>query len=141
MKSLTEYLYFNTDDRIEFINITGTIDELITKSGVKEGLVLVNPMHITAAVYVNDAEPGIIHDYQEMLKRLVPMHPPDGEDYRHNRTGEDNAYAHMWRQLMAHQVVMAITGGRLDLGTWEQIYYAEFDGRRRKRVLVKIIGE
>jgi len=140
MKSCTEYLVFTTGKRIEFINITGMVEEIIEKSGIKEGLVLVNPMHITAAVYVNDAESGIIHDYQEMLKRLVPQHP-SGEDYRHNRTGEDNAYAHMWRQLMGHQVTMAVTRGSLDLGTWEQIYYAEFDGRRSKRVLVKIIGE
>lgn len=142
MKSLTEYLHFNTSIRIEFINITSKVEDLVIKSGVQEGLVLVNPMHITAAVYVNDAESGIIHDYQQMLKRLVPQHPhqPD-EDYHHNRTGEDNAYAHMWRQLMGHQVTMAITNGHLDLGTWEQIYYAEFDGLRNKRVLVKIIGE
>lgn len=140
MKSLTEYLYFETAERIEFKNITSVVDDLVIRSGVREGLVLVNPMHITAAVYVNDAESGIIQDYQNMLKRLVPMHPESG-DYLHNRTGEDNAYAHMWRQLMGHQVTMAITEGRLDLGTWEQIYYAEFDGRRRKRVLVKIIGE
>ncbi|MFC1477618.1 secondary thiamine-phosphate synthase enzyme YjbQ [candidate division KSB1 bacterium] len=141
MKSLTEYLVFDTTKRIEFLNITDKVSELVRQSGVQEGLALVNPMHITAAVYVNDAESGIIHDYQEMLKRLVPVHPEKGEDYRHNRTGEDNAYAHMWRQLMAHQVVLAITNGSLDLGTWEQVYYAEFDGRRRKRVLVKIIGE
>ena len=140
MKSLTEYLWFNTSGRIEFLNITGKIENLVRESGVREGLVLVNPMHITAAVYVNDAESGIIHDYEEMLKRLVPMHPP-GDDYWHNRTGEDNAYAHMWRQIMGHQVTMAITNSHLDLGNWEQIYYAEFDGQRRKRVLVKIIGE
>ncbi len=141
MKSLTEYLWFSTQDRIEFVNITPKVEKLVESSGVQEGLVLVNPMHITAAVYVNDAESGIIHDYQEMLKRLVPMHPSGGDDYLHNRTGEDNAYAHMWRQLLGHQVTMAITNGRLDLGNWEQIYYAEFDGQRRKRVLVKIIGE
>ncbi len=140
MNSYTEYMVFNTTERIEFINITEEINKQIAISGIQEGLILINPMHITAAVYVNDAESGIIHDYKEMLNRLVPMFP-DGEDYWHNRTGEDNAYAHMWRQLIGHQVTMAVTKGRLDLGTWEQIYYAEFDGLRRKRVLVKIIGE
>ena len=139
MKTHTEYLWFNTPERIEFINITRTIDEIIDKSGIKDGLVLVNPMHITAAVYVNDAESGLIHDFKEMLKKLVPEHTRD-DTYWHNRTGEDNAYAHMWRTLMGHQVTMAVTGGRLDLGTWEQIYYAEFDGRRKKKVLVKVIG-
>ncbi|MFC1563349.1 secondary thiamine-phosphate synthase enzyme YjbQ [candidate division KSB1 bacterium] len=139
MKIHTDYLWFDTNDRIEFINITGEIDSVIEKSGISDGMVLVNPMHITAAVYVNDAESGLIHDFKEMLKKLVPEHPP-GEDYRHNRTGEDNAYAHMWRTLMSHQVTMAVTNGRLDLGPWEQVYYAEFDGLRRKRVLVKVMG-
>lgn len=139
MNTHTEYLWFDTNERVEFINITHEIDDAIGRSEIKDGMVLVNPMHITAAVYVNDAESGLIHDYNEMLKRLVPQHPT-GEDYRHNLTGEDNAYAHMWRTLMGHQVTMAVTDGRLDLGTWEQIYYAEFDGRRRKRVLVKIMG-
>ncbi|MFQ5475198.1 MAG: secondary thiamine-phosphate synthase enzyme YjbQ, partial [Candidatus Nanoarchaeia archaeon] len=109
----------------------------VKEAGVQEGLVLVNPMHITAAVYVNDAEPGLIQDYKDFLERLVPFDYP----YKHNETGEDNGNAHIRRQLMAHQVMMAITKGRLDLGNWEQIYYAEFDGMRKKRVLVKVIGE
>ncbi len=137
MKSYTEYLWFNTDERVDFINITDKVEEAVRKSGVKEGLVLVNPMHITAAVYVNDAESGLIQDFKEWLERLAPRRP----DYKHHWTGEDNADAHLKRQLMGHQVVLAVTNGSLDLGPWEQVYYAEFDGQRRKRVLVKIIGE
>jgi len=139
MKTYTEYLIFETTERIEFINITNTINELILKSGIDDGLILVNPMHITAAVYVNDNEAGLIEDYENMLKRLVPMHLND-DTYKHNLTGEDNGYAHQWRQLMGHQVTMAVTHGRLDLGPWEQIFYAEFDGNRKKRVIVKIMG-
>ncbi len=137
MKSYKKELWFNTTKKIEFINITGKVQETINESGVKEGLILVNPMHITAAVYVNDAESGLIEDYEKWLEELAPYHG----DYKHNLTGEDNAHAHLKRQLMAHQVVHAITNGKLDLGPWEQIYYAEFDGQRKKRVLVKIIGE
>ncbi len=137
MKSHTEYLWFHTKSRIEFINITGKVEDIVRKSGVREGLVLVNAMHITASVYINDAEPGLIHDYQEWLEKLVDTK----KDYRHNLTGEDNAYAHLMRTLMGREVVVALTGGKLDFGPWEQIYYAEFDGRRRKRVLVKIMGE
>lgn len=140
MRTHTKELWFNTDNRHEFINITRQVEDAIDESGIKEGLVLVNPMHITAAVYVNDNESGLIHDFEQMLKRLVPEHPKLG-DYKHNMTGEDNAYAHMWRTLMGHQVTMAITKGKLHLGTWEQIFYAEFDGQRKKRVLLKIIGE
>jgi secondary thiamine-phosphate synthase enzyme len=140
MATFTKELWFNTKKRHEFINITQQVEQAVEESGIQDGLVLVNPMHITAAVYVNDAESGLIHDFEEMLKRLVPEHPKTG-DYHHNATGEDNAYAHMWRTLMAHQVVMAITGGKLHLGPWEQIFYAEFDGQRKKRVLIKIIGE
>jgi secondary thiamine-phosphate synthase enzyme len=140
MKTHTKELVFNTEKRHDFINITDQVQDAIEESGIKEGLVLINPMHITAAVYVNDAESGLIQDFQEMLERLVPEHPKSG-DYHHNATGEDNAYAHMWRTLMGHQVTMAVTKGSLHLGPWEQIYYAEFDGQRRKRVLVKIIGE
>lgn len=136
MKSATEYLEFDTEEKIQFIRITEKVEDTIEKSGVKEGLVLVNPMHITAAVIVNDDEEGIKKDYIDALQRLVPY---NGE-YRHN-VGEDNAAAHIWRQLMAHQVVMPITNGKLDLGPWEQIFYVEFDGKRRKRVLVKVIGE
>lgn len=139
MKSLTEYLAFEIETRREYINITQRIEELVRQSGVREGLCLVNAMHITASVYVNDAEAGLIQDYDDWLERLAP-HAPTSQ-YRHNRTGEDNADAHLKRQVMGREVVVAITDGRLDFGPWEQIFYAEFDGRRRKRVLVKIIGE
>ncbi len=136
MKSFTKYLEFNTKKKIEWILITDKVQKAIDESGVKEGLVLVNPMHITAAVIVNDNEQGLISDYQRILEKLVPY----TEKYAHN-VGEDNAASHIWRQLMGHQVTMAITKGELDLGTWEQIFYCEFDGQRRKRVLIKIIGE
>ena len=137
MKSLTEHLWFNTKNKIEFINITDKIEELVKKSGVKEGFVLVNAMHITASIYINDAESGLINDFQKWLKELVPM----DRDYRHNLTGEDNAYAHLMRTIMGREVVVAVTNSKLDFGPWEQIYYAEFDGQRKKRVMVKIIGE
>jgi secondary thiamine-phosphate synthase enzyme len=136
MKSKTEYLEFNTKNRIEFVRITEKIERIVKESGVKEGLVLINPMHITAAVIVNDDEEGLKRDFLDVLERLVPYKA----NYRHN-VGEDNAAAHIWRQFMGHQVVMAITNGKLDLGPWEQIFYCEFDGQRRKRVLVKVIGE
>jgi secondary thiamine-phosphate synthase enzyme len=139
MKTHTEYLWFNTSNRIDFINITDKINSIITQSGIQDGLVLINPMHITAAVFVNDNESGLMYDFKTMLKQLVPEHL-SGDDYHHNRTGEDNAYAHLWRTLMGHQVTMAVTNSKLDLGPWEQIFYAEFDGHRRKRVLVKVIG-
>ncbi len=137
MKSKTAYLTLKTQKKIEIVRITDKVSEAVSQSGVKEGLVLVNPMHITAAVVVNDDESGLHGDYLKMLERLAPY----GADYRHNDTGEDNAAAHIWRQLMGHQVVMAVTGGKLDLGPWEQIFYFEFDGQRPKRVLVKVIGE
>jgi secondary thiamine-phosphate synthase enzyme len=136
MKSFTEYLWFNTKKRIEFINITEQVKKIVQKSKIKEGIVLVNPMHITASVYINDAETGLIQDYQEWLQKLVP-----DKDYKHNLTGEDNAFSHLMRTIMGRETVIAITKGKLDFGTWEQIYYAEFDGQRQKRVLVKIIGE
>jgi secondary thiamine-phosphate synthase enzyme len=139
MKTLTEHLWFVTDRRMQFINITDRVEELVEKSGVREGLCLVNAMHITASVYINDAESGLIEDYRDWLEELAPHEPIDR--YRHNRTGEDNGDAHLKRQIMGREVVVAITGGRLDTGPWEQIYYGEFDGRRKKRVLVKIIGE
>jgi secondary thiamine-phosphate synthase enzyme len=123
---------------MEFINITGQVENELEKSGIMEGLCLVNPMHITASVFINDDEPGLHHDYRKWLEELAPHDP---ERYRHNLTGEDNGDAHHKRQLMGREVVVAVTGGRLDLGTWERIFYGEFDGRRRKRVLVKIIGE
>jgi secondary thiamine-phosphate synthase enzyme len=139
MKHLRQELWFNTPHRRDYINITDQVEELVRKSGVSNGLVLVNAMHITASVYINDNEPGLIEDYDQWLEKLAP-HAPTSQ-YRHNRTGEDNADAHMKRQLMGREVVVAITDGKLDLGPWEQIFYAEFDGRRKKRVLVKIIGE
>lgn len=139
MKSLTEHLWFETPHRRDYLNITGTVEKLVTQSGVQEGLCLVNAMHITASVYINDAEDGLLEDYDKWLEKLAPHEPIS--QYRHNRTGEDNADAHMKRQIMGREVVVAITKGKLDLGPWEQIFYGEFDGRRRKRVLVKIIGE
>lgn len=137
MKSYTEHLWFNTNQRIEFINMTDKIEEAVRKSKIKNGLVLVNAMHITASVYINDAESALIQDFQEWLKKLVPM----DKDYKHNLTGEDNAYAHLMRTIMGRSVTVAITDGKLDFGPWEQIYYAELDGQRRKRVLVKVVGE
>src|SRR6266540_1420079 len=139
MKSLTEYLAFEVPNRRGFVNITSTVEELVKKSGVQDGLCLINAMHITASVFINDAEEGLLHDYDIWLERLAP-HEPVGE-YRHNRTGEDNADAHLKRQVMGREVVVAITKGKLDFGPWEQIFYGEFDGDRPKRVLIKVIGE
>jgi secondary thiamine-phosphate synthase enzyme len=139
VKSLTEHLCFNLPDRRGYLNITATVEDLVRRSGVQEGLCLVNAMHITASVYINDAEDGLLHDYDVWLEKLAP-HAPTAQ-YHHNRTGEDNADAHLKRQIMGREVVVAITKGALDLGPWEQIFYGEFDGRRRKCVLVKIIGE
>jgi len=139
MKSYREELWFNTKTRRDYINITGEVQACVDKSGIKEGLCLVNPMHITASVYINDDEDGLLHDYDTWLEKLAPHEPIS--QYRHNDTGEDNADAHMKRQVMGREVVVAVTGGKLDFGTWEQIFYGEFDGRRKKRVLVKIIGE
>ena len=137
MKSKTAYLTLKTDKKIQIVRITDKVADIVRESEVKDGLVLVNPMHITAAVVVNDNESGLHNDYIHILEKLVPYNA----DYRHNDTGEDNAAAHIWRQFMGHQAVMAITNGKLDLGPWEQIFYFEFDGRRSKRVLVKVIGE
>jgi secondary thiamine-phosphate synthase enzyme len=139
MKSLTEYLSFNTRSRRDYINITSQVEELVRKSRVQEGLCLVNAMHITASVHINDAESGLIQDFDDFLENLAPHEPLSR--YRHNRTGEDNGDAHIKRTLMGREVVVAITAGKLDFGPWEQIYYAEFDGGRHKRVLVKIIGD
>jgi secondary thiamine-phosphate synthase enzyme len=144
MKHLREELWFETPHRRDYLNITSQVETLVGKSGVRDGLCLVSAMHITASVYINDAESGLIQDYDDWLERLAPFNPgsdPTSGGYRHNRTGEDNADAHLKRQVMGRQVVVAITDGQLDFGPWEQIFYAEFDGRRRKRVLVKIIGE
>jgi len=139
MKSHREYLAFNTKGRRDYINITRDVEAILKRSGIKEGLCLVNAMHITASVYINDAESGIIQDFDDFLEKLAPHEPIS--QYRHNRTGEDNADAHIKRTVMGREVVIAVTEGRLDFGTWEQIYYGEFDGTRNKRVLVKIIGE
>lgn len=139
MKSLTRHLWFETPHRRDYLNITPKVAALVAESGVQEGLCLVNAMHITASVYINDDEPGLIQDYDDWLEGLAPHAPTD--HYRHNRTGEDNGDAHLKRQIMGREVVVAITEGKLDFGPWEQIFYAEFDGRRKKRVLVKIIGE
>jgi secondary thiamine-phosphate synthase enzyme len=139
MKHLREELWFHTPHRRDYVNITDQVEALVRKSGVQHGLCLVNAMHITASVYINDNESGLIQDYDEWLEQLAPHEPTS--KYRHNRTGEDNADAHMKRQIMGREVVVAITDGKLDFGPWEQIFYAEFDGRRKKRVLVKIIGE
>jgi secondary thiamine-phosphate synthase enzyme len=136
MKSHTEYIWFNTRERREFINITGEVEEALRKSGIREGLALVSAMHITAGVYVNDAESGIIEDIHEWLEKLAP----EGPDYHHHQTGEDNGHAHLKNLLLGHEVVLPVTEGRLDLGPWQQVFYAEFDGRRRKRIIIKIIG-
>ena len=138
MKSTTEYLTFTVPDRMEFVNITPRVEDIVRSSGVTEGLCLVNAMHITASVFINDDEPGLHHDYKQWLEQLAPHDP---SRYRHNRTGEDNGDAHHKRQIMGREVVVAVTRGRLDTGPWEQIFYGEFDGRRPKRVLVKVIGE
>jgi secondary thiamine-phosphate synthase enzyme len=140
MKSYCKELWFNVPTRRAFINITPEVERCLAESGIREGLLLVNAMHITASVFINDDEPGLHRDYKRWLEELAPF-DPSPERYHHNRTGEDNADAHHKRQIMGREVVVAVTGGRLDLGPWEQIFYGEFDGRRRKRVLVKIIGE
>ncbi len=137
MKSDTEYLWFNTSKHREFINITDKVEALVRRSGIAEGFVLVSAMHITAGVYVNDAETGLIADIEEWLERLAPFR----KDYRHHATGETNGDAHLKSLLVHHEVIVPITNGRLDLGPWQQVYYAEFDGQRRKRVILKALGE
>ncbi|MGD0010592.1 MAG: secondary thiamine-phosphate synthase enzyme YjbQ [Terriglobia bacterium] len=137
MKSYTEYLWFNTKKQREFINITDEVEKALEKSQIKEGLILVSAMHITAGVYVNDAESGLIADIEEWLEKLAPFR----RDYRHHRTGETNGDAHLKNLLIGHEVVVPVTNGKLDFGPWQQVYYAEFDGQRRKRVLIKVIGE
>ena len=139
MKSFRREIWLEVPTRRAFLNLTPQVMACVAESGIKEGLVLVNAMHITASVFINDDESGLHHDYEVWLEDLAPHAPVD--QYRHNLTGEDNADAHLKRQIMGREVTVAITGGQLDLGTWEQIFYGEFDGRRRKRVLVKIIGE
>jgi secondary thiamine-phosphate synthase enzyme len=137
MKSATEYLWFSTKRPREYVNITEEVSRVVERSGIREGMVLVSAMHITAGVYVNDAEPGIIRDIDEWAERLAPQ----GPDYHHHRTGESNGDAHLKSLLVHHQVVVPVTEGRLDLGPWQQVYYAEFDGQRRKRVVIKAMGE
>ena len=137
MKSYTEYLWFNTKKQREFINITDEVEKALEKSQIKEGLILVSAMHITAGVYVNDAESCLIADIEEWLEKLAPFR----RDYRHHRTGETNGDAHLKNLLIGHEVVVPVTNGKLDFGPWQQVYYAEFDGQRRKRVLIKVIGE
>ena len=139
MKSKTQYLYFNTKTRIAFVNITDQVQELIEESKIKEGICLVNAMHITSSVFVNDNESGLLKDFEKWLEQLAPHSPTN--HYQHNNTGEDNADAHLKRQVMGREAIVAVTDGKLDFGPWEQIFYGEFDGRRNKRVLVKVIGE
>ncbi len=138
MKSRTEHLWFNTAKPVEFINITGRVEDVVRKSGIAEGMCLVNAMHITASVFINDDESGLHRDFAKWLETLAPHDPAR---YDHNRTGETNADAHLRRTVMGREVVIAVTAGKLDLGPWEQVFYGEFDGQRRKRVLVKVIGE
>jgi len=137
MKFLTEYLWFNTKNHREYINITPEVEKAVVRSGIKEGMVLVSAMHITAGVYVNDAENGLIADIDEWLEKLAPFK----ENYKHHLTGEDNGDSHLKSILVHHEVVVPVTNGKLDFGTWQQIYYAEFDGKRKKRVIVKVMGE
>jgi secondary thiamine-phosphate synthase enzyme len=137
MKFYTDYLWFNTEKHRQYINISSEVEDAVSRSGVKEGMVLVSAMHITASVYVNDAESGLIQDIDEWLQKLAP----EGPDYRHHRTGEVNGDAHLKNLLMHHQVILPITNGKLDLGPWQAVYYAEFDGQRRKRVIIKVMGE
>ena len=139
MKSFRKELWFNLPTRRGFVNITSQVEECLQESGIHEGLCLINAMHITASVFINDDESGLHHDYEKWLEKLAPHEPVSG--YQHNDTGEDNADAHMKRQVMGREVVIAVTNGQLDFGTWEQVFYGEFDGKRKKRVLVKIIGE
>lgn len=139
MKTFRKELFFNTKDRIDFINITDDVQQAIDESGIKEGLCLINAMHITASVFINDNEYGLHNDFKKWLEKLAPHEPINS--YRHNDTGEDNADSHLKRQVMGRETIVAITNGKLDFGPWEQIFYGEFDGQRRKRVLIKIIGE
>ena len=137
MKSFTEYLWFNTKKHREYINITSEVEEILAKSGIKEGMILVSAMHITAGVYVNDAESGLIQDIDDWLEKIAPYN----QDYRHHRTGETNGDSHLKSLLIHHEVILPVTAGKLDFGPWQQVYYAEFDGRRRKRVIIKVMGE
>ncbi len=137
MKTHTKYLKIHTKERIEFVNITSKIEEAVRESGIKEGIVLVNPMHITASVFINDNESGLLNDFKEWLEKLAPK----DFQYKHHQTGEDNAYAHLWRTIMGRETTIAISDGELDFGPWETIFYGEFDGQREKRILIKVLGE
>jgi secondary thiamine-phosphate synthase enzyme len=137
MKIYTKKLTLNTEKRIDFVNITGEVQKVISESGIKEGLVLINPMHITASVFINDNESGLIKDFQEWLEKLAPKNL----DYNHHQTGEDNGFSHLWRTIMGRETTVAISNGELDFGPWETIFYGEFDGQRDKRIMIKIIGE
>jgi len=137
MKIYTKKLIMNTSERIQFVNITHEVEEAVQESGVKEGLVLINPMHITASVFVNDNESGLLRDFKEWLEKLAPQK----FDYNHHQTGEDNGFAHLWRTIMGRETTIAISNGKLDFGPWESIFYGEFDGQRNKRVLIKVLGE
>ena len=137
MKTHTKQITINTKERIDFINITDKVQDIVTQSNIKDGLVLINPMHITASVFINDAESGLIQDFKEWLEKLAPKN----FNYHHHQTGEDNGFSHLWRTIMGRETTIAITDGKLDFGTWEQIFYGEFDGQRNKRILVKVIGE
>lgn len=138
MKTYTEQIWMNTEKKIDFVNITDEVGKVVKESGVKEGIVLVNPMHITASVFINDNEGGLLKDFRKWLEKLAPT---DINLYEHNNTGEDNAYAHLWRTIMGRETTVAISDGELDFGPWETIFYGEFDGQRRKRILVKVLGE
>jgi len=137
MKVYTEYLTINTDNRIDFVNITPEVERIVKESGVKDGIVLVNPMHITASVFVNDNESGLIQDFKNWLEKLAPKK----FNYKHHQTGEDNGFSHLWRTIMGRETTVAISDGKLDFGTWETIFYGEFDGMRNKKILVKVLGE
>ena len=137
MKTHTKYLTINTRERISFVNITSKVQEVVEESGIQEGIVLINPMHITASVFINDNESGLIQDFKEWLERLAPQK----KDYHHHQTGEDNGFAHLWRTIMGRETSVAITNGKLDFGPWETIFYGEFDGQRNKRILIKVLGE
>ena len=137
MKTFTKYLSMKTEKRIDFVNISSLVQDVVNESGIKDGLVLINPMHITASVFINDNESGLIQDFQEWLENLAPKK----FDYKHHQTGEDNGFSHLWRTIMGRETSVAITDGKLDFGTWEQIFYGEFDGQRDKRILVKVLGK
>jgi secondary thiamine-phosphate synthase enzyme len=137
MKTHTKYLTINTKQRIDFINITEKIQNIVDESKIKDGLVLINPMHITASIFINDAESGLIRDFKDWLKKLAPQK----QNYHHHQTGEDNGFSHLWRTIMGRETIIAITDSKLDFGPWEQIFYGEFDGQRQKRILIKIIGK